>query len=425
MNAPRPSIPPTWSSALAGLVLALGLPASVSAAEITGRASVLGTLAHPASGDIAAKPDWPNADQQSLRLMLDDVTEHGDWSLHIKARRLHVDGLAFDASIPADRFRYQPLAQDWIDRSGHAVATRVGYAVDRAVYRWQQEDLAVSVGRQPIDWGAGRFWQPLNVFGAFAPTDLDTDFKPGIDAVVLDWYPDALSSLTVAYVVSPRDGEISTRDGDTSTRDGAAEDSLALHYRRPLGSRSALALLAGRVRGDNVIGASLEGDVAGMGWRVEAARHGVGASADGHLFWIAGVDYQLDNGTRLSAEWYDNGAGAGRGDALPGVAASERFASGLLPQLGRHVLGLGAEKDLTPLLRGSYTLLASPLSDGDGGRRPSLLHQVNLSYSLGNESDLLVSLLAASGDGRDVSGRLRSEFGHLPASLTLRWRRYF
>ena len=411
MNASKPSIQPTWSSALAGLVLALGLPASVSAAEVTGRASVLGTLAHPASGDIAAKPDWPNADQQSLRLMLDEVTDHGDGSLHIKARRLHVDGLAVDASIPADPFRYQPLAQDWIDRGAPAATTRIGYAVDRAVYRWQHEDLAVSVGRQPIDWGAGRFWQPLNVFGAFTPTDLDTDFKPGIDAVVVDWYPDALSSLTLAYVVSPR--------GD------GTEDNLALHYRRPLGSRSALALLAGRVRGENVIGASLEGDVAGMGWRVEAAWHGVRASGDGHLFWIAGVDYQLDDGTLLSAEWYDNGAGAGRGDALPGVAASERFASGLLPQLGRHVLGLGAEKDLTPLLRGSYTLLASPLSDGDGGRRPSLLHQVNLSYSLSNESDLLVSLLAASGDGRDVSGRLRSEFGHLPASLTLRWRRYF
>ena len=418
MNASRQSIPPTWSSAVAGLVLALGLPAGVSGAEVTGRASVLGTLAHPATGDMASEQDWPNADQQSLRLMLDEVTDHGDWSLHVKARRLHTDGLAFDASVPADRFRYQPVTQDWIDRGDAASATRVGYALDRAVYRWQHEDLAVSVGRQPIDWGAGRFWQPLNVFGAFAPTDLDTDFKPGIDAAVLDWYPGPLSSLTVAYVVSPHDSTISSRD-DT------AEDSVALHYRRPLGSRSSLALLAGRIRGDNVLGASLEGELGGMGWRVEAARHGMGSSDDGHLFWIAGVDYQLEDGTWLSAEWYDNGAGAGHTNDLPSVAASERFASGLLPHLGQRVLGLGVEKDLTPLLRGSYTLLVSPLAEADGSRQPSSLHQVNLSYSLGNESDLLISLLAASGDGQDANGRPRSEFGHLPASLTLRWRRYF
>ncbi|MGM0517336.1 MAG: hypothetical protein ACQER6_07040 [Pseudomonadota bacterium] len=396
---------------LAGVVLALAISQAAPAAELTARTAVFGTLAHPGNDDVAAARDWPSADQQSLRLMLDDITDHGDWSLHVKTRRLHLDGLPGGGFASAGNFRYQPLAQDWIDRGRAADTTRVGYELDRAVYRWRQRNLELAIGRQPIDWGAGRFWQPLNVFGAFAPTDLDTDFKPGIDAVVLDWYPDPLSSLTVAGVLSPRDG--------------SSEDSLAIHYRRQLGMRSALALLAGRVRGDNVLGASLEGEVKGVGWRVEAARHGLAESRDGDLFWIAGLDYQLGDGTRLVAEWYDHGAGAGSADSLPAVAHSERFASGLMPQLGRQTLGLGAERDLTPLLRGSYTLLASPLAEGDGGRRPSLLHQVNLDYSLGDESDLLVSLLVGSGDGLGPDGQPRTEFGHLPASLSIRWRHYF
>ena len=414
MNASKPSTLKAWPRRLGTtglLAVVLGVAPAVSAAELTARTAVLGTLAHPESGDLADERDWPNTDQQSLRLMLDDVTQRGDWSLHVKARRLHSDGLPVNGAVPANRFRYQPLAEDWIDRGDRDRSTRVGYALDRAVYRWRHEAIALSVGRQPIDWGAGRFWQPLNVFGAFAPTDLDTDFKPGIDAAVLDWYPGPLSSLTLAYVLSPRDEPV--------------EDSIAMHYRQPVGASMALALLAGRVQGDNLVGASLEGDVHGMGWRVEATRHGLGDTPDGHLFWIAGLDYQLDDGTLLIAEWYDNTAGAGEAGTLPTVAASERATDGLLPQLGRRVLGLGIEKDLTPLLRGGYTLLASPLQGNHDERRPSLLHQVNLTWSLSNESDLLVSLLVASGRGLADDGRPRSEFGHVPASLTLRWRHYF
>mgnify|MGYP006292098153 CR=1 FL=1 len=411
MSASTSSTRPTWPSAAAGLALALSLSPTAGAADLTARTAVLGTIAHPDSGDLAGNESWPTADQQSLRLMLDDVTEIGDWSLHAKTRRLHSDRLLAEAAGPADRFRYQPLEQDWVDRGDVTKATRVGYALDRAVFRWRQDDMALSLGRQPIDWGAGRFWQPLNVFGAFAPTDLDTDFKPGIDAAVLDWYPGPLSSLTLAYVLSPRDD--------------SADDSVAMHYRRQVGTSMALALLAGQVREETVFGASLEGDLEGVGWRLEAARHGPNEGRDDYLFWIAGVDYQLDDGTLLIAEWYDNGAGAGHTDSLASASTSERFASGLVPQLGRQVLGLGAEKDLTPLLRGSYTLLASLLSDDNGDRQPSLLHQLNLTYSLSNESDLLVSLLVASGEGLDTDGALRSEFGHLPASLTIRWRHYF
>lgn len=409
MSASKPSTRPIWPSVIAGLALALALSPTAGAAELTARTAVLGSVAHPNSGDLAAESDWPSADQQSLRLMLDDVSDRGDWSLHLKSRRLHSNGLPLDAAATADRFRFRPLAQDWVDRGHPDDGTRIGYEIDRAVYRWQQGDLALSVGRQAIDWGAGRFWQPLNVFGAFAPTDLDTDFKPGIDAAMLDWYPGPLSAFTVAYVVSPQDESI--------------EDSLALHYRRQLGTGMALAVLAGRVREANVVGASLEGELGGMGWRVEAARHGRGEDRDDYLFWVAGVDYQLDDGTLLIAEWYDNGAGQTNG--LPGLTAADGITPGLVPHLGRQVLGLGAEKDLTPLLRGSYTLLASPLRADDGERQPSLLHQLNLTWSLSNESDLLVSLLVASGRGLADDGSPRSEFGHLPTSLTIRWRHYF
>jgi len=67
-------------------------------------------------------------------------------------------------------------------------------------------------------------------------------------------------------------------------------------------------------------------------------------------------------------------------------------------------------KDLTPLLSGSYILLASPLKDVDGGLTTSLLHQVNLSYSVSNESDVLFSFQFANGRGLNTLGKAQSAF---------------
>ncbi|WP_372591630.1 hypothetical protein [Guyparkeria sp.] len=393
-------------SGLVGCLACLLLAAApISAAELTGRASLLGTAGWAGSGDLGATASGSErltGDQQALRLMLDEAGEHGEWSLHVNTRRLHLDGMPLPMQVPVDRFRYRSLAHDWIDDQGADSVTRAGYAVDRAFYRHRFDQLTVGIGRQPIDWGTGRFWQPMNVFGAFAPTDLDTDFKPGIDALVADWYPSPLSSLTVAWVLSPQHDP--------------AEDSAAAYFRRQVGMQSELALLAGRVRGENVTGAALQGEVRGMGWRVEGVRHGIGQGEDGGLSWIAGVDYQLRDGTLLTAEWRDHG-----GTTIP----SEPLTADTMRPEDRRVLGLGASRDLTPLLQGGYTLLVSPLRGADGSREFSWLHQLNLTWSMSNESDLLLSLLHADGRGLDATGHPRSAFGHLPTTVTLRYRHYF
>ena len=102
------------------------------------------------------------------------------------------------------------------------------------------------------------------------------------------------------------------------------------------------------------------------------------------------------------------------------MADDRLVAFGLQPHLGRQVLGIGVDRDFTPLLRGSYKFLASPLDDGR-----SLLHQFSVVYSVSNESDLLFSVLYATGEELSDGGVQRSEFGHLPSAATLRYRVYF
>lgn len=398
------------------LLTTLLLPLSAThAVELTGRLSLLGSAARAERGDAGYNPldnHTLTTDQQSLRLMLEGTGGSREWSLHLKTARQHASGVALDGRYSSDLFRYRKLTGDWHHETDGDRTTRIGYTLDRAAYKLRFDDLTLGIGRQPVDWGSGRFWQPLNVFGAFAPTDLDTDFKPGIDAAVLEWYPSPFSSLTAVHAFSP------------SGSDGI-KDSSALYLRSQVGERSEFALMAGHVIGNEIVGASFETDWAGLGWRVEAAHYHLEQSAETAVFWIAGVDYQFEEGTFLGIEWYDHGLGATDQTTLSALPSERLVAYGLQPQLGRRVLGVTLERDITPLLRGSYLLLFSPLGESDSRLGNSTLQQVNLTYSVSNESDLLLSLQYASGRGLDQQADPRSEFGHLPTGLTLRFRTYF
>jgi hypothetical protein len=385
------------------------------AAGFTGRFAMLGTTAVAEEGDVGYRPaggDALSADQQSVRLMFDEVLEQGEWSVHLQSARQHLSNFPLAERHSSDLFRYRLGGGNWLDERDDDTVTTIDYALDRLLYRQHFEHYTLGLGRQPIDWGSGRFWQPLNVFGAFAPTDLDTDYKPGIDAVTVDAYPGAFSSLTAAYVLAPKD-------------DAELENSSALHYRRQAGELSELSLLAGSVVGNRVLGAAFESALGGMGWRLEGVHYTLEQSDEKAFFWIAGIDYMFADGTVIAAEWYDNSRGATTEAELGAMAGDPLVAYGLQQQLGRHILGVSLQRDLTPLLNGGYTLLAGTLRDGDNRRHFSLLHQLNLTYSVSDESDLLFSLLYADGKGLNAADDPQSEFGHLPTSATLRLRFYF
>ena len=386
------------------------------AAELTGRFSLVGATAQAEQGDIGfinSGNRTLTADQQGLRLMLDETNKsnNSQWSIHLRTTRQHTSGYPASDIHSSDLFRYNKMSHNWLEEINASNITRVGYEVDRVVYKQRFDNVSVAIGRQPIDWGSGRFWQPQNVFGAFSPTDLDTDFKPGIDAVAVDWYPSSFSSLTAVYVPAPKNNLVTN-------------GSSAMYYRSNVGETAEMTLLAGRVLDDNVIGASYESEWQGMGWRIEGVHYNEEQSNSSH-FWIAGVDYQFNNGILVTAEWHDNSRGVTSEMALTSIVTEQSVIYGLQSYLGRRVLGLSIDKDLTPLWHGRYTLLLSSLKDSNNQGAESVLHQFSFNYSVSNESDLLVSMQFANGKGQNISNQPQSVFGHLPASLTLRLRFYF
>lgn len=391
------------------------IPLTLAAAELTGRFSMLGSTAQATQGDIGfiTKNNILSADQQSLRLMLDHAQDDAEWSLHLKTVRQHLSDIPFSDRHSSDLFRWSKQSAYWINETEANNSTHLGYELDRAVYKHRFNNVTLALGRQPVDWGSGRFWQPLNIFGAFAPTDLDTDFKPGIDSIKLDWFPSSFSSLSTVYALAPHDN-VTLKN----------KNSAGIYYKRQVATASELSLLAGSVIGNAVFGAAFESSWAGMGWRVEAMHSHLTTTDENSLFWIAGLDYQFENGTLLSAEWYENSRGATNINMLGNLQSDTLVLYGLQQHLSKNILGLSISKEMTPLLNAAYTLLASPLKDGDQFNT-SLLHQLNFTYSVSNESDLLFSLQVANGRGLNTVSKPQSEFGHLPVSLSVRLRFYF
>lgn len=396
----------------ATLCLVLGFQ-DVAAAELSGRFSMLGATAQAAEGDFGYQENVGHiltADQQGLRLMLEEGDGSSEWSAHLRAVRSHSHGFTTDGSHSSTLFRYADLGGTIIDESDGTTSTEIRYEMDRLYYRRHLTNATLSFGRQAIDWGSGRFWQPTNLFGSFAPTDLDTDYKPGIDSLVLDYFPTSFSSLTGVYALAP--------EGQSTIKNSAA-----LHYRRQVGELSEITLVAGSIAGNTAVGGAFESVWQGIGWRLEGAHYQIGDEQA--LFWIAGADYQFASGTLLSAEYYDNSRGASSESELTGKYSDLLVASGLQQHLSRHLLGIAISRDLTPLLHGGYTLLGSMLKEMKGVDAWSVMHQFNLSYSVSNESDLLASLMLSDGKGLSVDDEPRSEFGHIPATFTLRLRFYF
>ncbi len=349
-----------------------------------------------------ANSDGGHANQQGARWMVEEADEENHWSIHLRAQRYQRSGIASASTHSSAQFRYRTLSADLLNNAEGQSTTTM--ELDRLFYRRELEDLTLSIGRQPIDWGHGHLWQPLNLFGAFAPTDLDTAYKPGIDVAMVEWFPQPLSSVTLLLALAPEHG--------------GEQNSTALHARHPLGEASELSWVLGDVIGYRMAGASIDSSYGDLGWRLEG-RYSRAADGREGLFWIAGLQHQFENGVVLDLEWYDNDLGASHKAELAQVNSDELVTKGLQSVLSRNLLGMSLSDDLTPLLHGGYTFLLSDLGEGR-----SWLQQMDLTHSLSNESKLLFSLLLANGE--ELDGAMpQSEFGHWADSLTVRYQYYF
>jgi hypothetical protein len=219
--------------------------------------------------------------------------------------------------------------------------------VDRLNLRLERFGFEWTLGRQAIGFGRIALFSPLDVIAPFPPDALDTDVRPGVDALRGVRYFGLGGQIGGVAVFG--DGEDNNSYLATFSLNVRGVDLLAL---------------AGSLRERPMAGFGLAGSLGGLGLKGEIAAYDgkdvgeTGGDRNGS-FAIGAVEtwYRFDNGLVLLTEYLYNGVGTSDPADYPQVLAAAPFAEGLSFLAGRHYLLAGPSYEVHPLLKVSGLLI--------------------------------------------------------------------
>jgi hypothetical protein len=87
------------------------------------------------------------------------------------------------------------LERTWVN--GNSLI--VNSIMDRLWLNYSKENWDITVGRQRVNWGLNTVWNPNDLFNALDYLDFDYEERPGSDAIRVQYFIGAMSSLDVAY----------------------------------------------------------------------------------------------------------------------------------------------------------------------------------------------------------------------------------
>jgi hypothetical protein len=267
---------------------------------------------------------------------------------------------------------------------------RIWHDLDRLSLTWETDLADVTAGRQAITWGISNVYPVADLWAQFSPFELDTEEKPGVDAVRVLSYPG--EGLELDAVVADR--------GSSRLFSAGLRANLSLSW--------ADLYAGGGKFWREVIG--LAGMSAPMGSYKLRAEGALPYDLDRDDFQLPrvtlGVDW-LGGETMLTAEYNFNGIGKTDPKDYLTVFGDPRYAQGETYFFGRN--NLGGSAVWTPgndRLSLSLTGLCN-LHDGSSAFVPTL------TYDVGQSTRLSAGGLVSFGDTPvfEPLPELRSEFG--------------
>jgi hypothetical protein len=324
------------------------------------------------------------------------------------------------------RYRVLRLSADLYDEVGLSAAL----VMDRLNLRIAFDRFDLTLGRQAITFGKAYFWNPLDEFLPFDPSQFDRDYKPGVDAVRMDIPLGDFSGINLVAAGGRTLRAGGEYDSPNATA-GLSWHGSALIMRAFTNMWDFdLALQGGKVYGGYQLGGALAGDLGEYQLRLEAAyvwaENSPALSAplngdvmESRLVAVAGLSRRLSSGLNLESELLYNDAGDG-GDLR---AAIVRVGQGASLHLSRWVWGFRASYEIMPVLTGSWVWLVS-LDDASWQTQPSLV------WSLSDEAELILGLTINRGDRPDFDSTADivqpgSEFGSYADYIFVELKWYF
>jgi hypothetical protein len=257
------------------------------------------------------------------------------------------------------------------------------HGVDRMFVKSMVGAVDLTLGRQRIAWGAGRIWNPTDLFNPINPASYSKIEKDGVDAVQATVRVGNLTDVSAVW--NPQ------RRGKSSGAVRARTNWQGVDG----------AIMAGRREDRWVIGGDVTGSVWDSGLRAEGII--VAASVGGTFTrWVVGIDNQF------TARWYGMAEFAynGEGRDEPMQYELGRLTAGQILQLARRYVVVQSSYLLHPLITAQASLMKN-LDDGSG------LVGATISVSVSDEALLAVG-------GQHTFGRTMSEYWYYPSSLYLR-----
>ncbi|MFC1462288.1 hypothetical protein ACFLQU_01665 [Verrucomicrobiota bacterium] len=317
--------------------------------------------------------------------------------------------------LPSDAEAPYRLRQwDWeIDGDDEQYSWR--HEIDRAFLALHPPWGEVTVGRQAIGLGRGALFGAMDIFAPFSPTEVDREWRRGVDAARTEYrFSDTASA------------EVMGAFGENS------DESAVLGRVRGYWGDVDAEFVAGRRGEDDMYGGSLSAAVGDSEVHAEAALFRTPEDQpDGGLFGesnlvgkaVLGASYTFDVGDGLTVlgEYHYSGFGVENIEDVSARFTNETFVARYLRGdtqiLGRHALALQVTYPFVETWTGTMLVMQSP-DDGSGLAAPSLL------WDAAESTSVALSVLVPWGD-EPVDGRFQSEYGGTPLSLTLQVSLYY
>lgn len=205
-----------------------------------------------------------------------------------------------------DQFTANPLLTDIdddgiIDLSANIIEKKdalLNVKIDRSWLQWQSTSWQVTLGRQRVNWGVDRIWNPNDIFNAYSFLDFDYEERPGSDALRIQYFKDMDYTLDMTVKV--------TYDPD--------ELIAAVLYKFNKWNYD-IQLLGGVYKRDIVVGTGWAGNIKNAGLKTELSyfRNYQNFAGDpGTFISTVSVDYAFPNSLYLYGAYFYNSSVANK-----------------------------------------------------------------------------------------------------------------
>lgn len=261
-------------------------------------------------------------------------------------------------------------------------STAIHTVFDRINLTYQKDKLEIIAGRQRVNWGTALIWNPNDIFNSYSFFDFDYEERPGTDAIQVNYYTSATSSLSLVYELA----------------DSFEESTFASRYKFNRHGYD-VQWMAGYQQEFVVLGGGWAGDIKGAGFKGEGTYFVPTNDEIGKNQFVGSieVDYTFTSGIYLQTAYLFNSSGLNvrSGNYAAFFLDRNLSAQNLSPAM--HNMFFQISGALSPIMN---TALASMINPKDG----SFFVGPNFTWSVVENFDFLLAAQLFRGNERTLYG---------------------